>query len=78
MSSEALRQIVSQAIADYGYRQVVMWSPEDVIDAKGLSDEEADLLRDRLIPELKNLPVPVEPNDIPALERRIHALITGD
>ena len=43
----ALVEIAGKAIADYGFRQVVLYSPEDVVAQWGLSSEEASVLRMR-------------------------------
>lgn len=72
---EPLIQIANKAIADYGFRQVVLWSPEDVVDQWGLSQDEAKVLEGPLRDELEALPVPVEPADIPAQQERLTRLI---
>ena len=72
---EALKKIADKAVADYGFRQAVMWSPEDIIDRWRLSDREALVLRETICGELEALPVPVEPEDIPTESGRIARLI---
>ncbi len=71
MSREALREIIDKAVADYGYRLAVMWGPEDVIAMSDLSPEEGEVLRSAIVPELKDLPDPVEPTDRPSVQRRL-------
>lgn len=72
---ENLKEIVDKAIANYGFRQVVMWSPDDIIDQWGLSDQETRVLMDILIEELEALPVPVEPENVAAESERLAGLI---
>ena len=72
---EALVEIASKAIADYGFRQVVLWSPEDVLAQWGLSESEAQVLRGPMRRALESMPVPVEPANIPDEQRRMAAMI---
>lgn len=70
-----LEDIVNKAIADYGFRQIVQWSPEDVVAQWNLSDKEAAVLMGPIKEELDQLPVPVEPSDIPGEQKRLRELI---
>ena len=72
---EALVEIASKAIADYGFRQVVLWSPEDVQVQWGLSEREAQVLQGPMRRALESMPVPVEPVNIPDEQRRMAAII---
>jgi len=72
---EALVEIASRAIADYGFRQVVLWSPEDVLAQWGLSESEARVLQGPMRRALESMPVPVEPANIPDEQRRMVAMI---
>lgn len=71
-----LIEIAHKAIADYGFRQVVVWSPDDIIARWGLSDREAQVLLDTVCGALEALPVPVQPDDVPAELDRIKGLIS--
>ena len=54
---ESLIEIANKAIADYGFRQVVLWSPDDVIAQWDLAQNEADVLAHLLkeyVPQLKS------------------------
>ena len=73
---EALTDIANRAIADYGFRQVVMWSPDDIVAQWELSDQEAEVLRGLVRDALEALPIPVQPQDIPAEQDRFAALIS--
>ena len=73
----ALNEIANRSIADYGFRQVALWSPEDVAIQWALSPDEARVLQGALHEALEALPIPVEPRDIPAQEERIAALIAN-
>ena len=53
---EALVEIASKAIADYGFRQVVLWSPEDVLALWGLSESEAQVLQGPMRRALESMP----------------------
>ncbi len=77
MSQEALRNLIDQAVADYGYRLAVMWGTDDVATGIELTDQEAAILRSMIVPELKQLPNPVEPEDQPTVQARLARLATG-
>ncbi len=68
---ETLRELIEMAVADYGFRLAVMWGPDDVIAMSSLTDEEASVLKHVLLPELKALPDPVEPDDRPNVNKRL-------
>ena len=72
---DKLSEIASKAIADYGFRQIAMWSPQEVVRRWELSEAETALLEGPLREALEGLPIPVEPTDIPAEERRLERLI---
>ena len=74
---EALVEIANKAIADYGFRQVVLWSPDDIIAQWGLSSQEAQVLQGPVLKALGALPIPVEPQDILG-ERERFAQLIGD
>ena len=63
MSRQALEEIISKAVADYGFRLAVMWGVDDVIAMSDLTNTESDALRSLIVPALKDLPDPVEPSD---------------
>ena len=69
-----LSEVVNRAIADYGFRQGVVWGAEAVTRQWGLSERELAVLQDTLIPELEALPIPVEPADQPAERERFAGL----
>ena len=71
----ALIEIANRAIADYGFRQAALWSPGDVAARWELSPAETAVLEGALHDALDALPIPVEPDDIPAQQERIAALI---
>ena len=71
-----MTDIANRAIADYGFRQVVMWSPDDIVAQWELSDQEAEVLRGLVRDALEALPIPVQPQDIPAEQDRFAALIS--
>ncbi len=70
-----LSEVVNRAIADYGFRQGVIWGAETVARQWELSTEELAVLQDTLVPELEALPIPVEPADQPTQQQRFAGLI---
>ncbi len=74
MASEALQGLIEHAIADYGFRQALLWGTDDVLATAGLDAAEAAVLRDRLLTEIEALPVPVEPAARPTELARLLAL----
>lgn len=73
---DKLIEIVNKSIADYGFRQIVQWSPEDIIGQWQLSPREAEMLKGLIKEELDRLPVPVEPKDIPEEQKRLAGIIS--
>ena len=72
---EKLIEITNKAVADYGFRQIVQWSPDDVVAQWQLSTREAELLTGVIKDELDRLPIPVEPPDVPHEQERVAGLI---
>ncbi len=75
MAGEKLIEIADQAVADYGFRQVALWSPDEAVERWSLSRTEEAVLTSALHDALIALPVPVEPADIPAEQARVAELI---
>ncbi len=75
---DKLIEIADKAIADYGFRQIVMWSPNDVIDRWELSPSEAATLEGPVRRALEGLSVPVEPADIPREKERFARIVRGE
>ena len=75
MAGEKLIKIADQAVADCGFRQVALWSPDEAVERWALSPDEEAVLTGALHDALAALPVPVEPADIPAEQARIAELI---
>ena len=71
MIVDKLIDIANRAVADYGFRQAVLYGPADVAMKSGLSAEEAAILEGTLLELLAALPVPVQPQDIPAEQARL-------
>jgi hypothetical protein len=69
-------EILDKAIADFGFRQMVLWSPGDVAARWGLSAKEAEVLKGQVRTELEKLPVPVEPADRPKEHARFEWLVS--
>ena len=71
----SLREISDRAVADFGFRQAVMWNPDDVAERWNLSDKEREVLNDVLGPELEALPNPVEPDDVPTQQTLVGGIV---
>jgi hypothetical protein len=74
---ENLIDIASRAVADYGFRQAVLYGSADVARRWFLSEEEAALLSGPVLEALSALPIPVQPEDIPAEQARVSDVIRG-
>ena len=74
MSGEAFGAIINQAVADYGFRLAVMWGTADVVAGSDLTAEEARALTELIVPELRQLPNPVEPADQARVQERLAKL----
>lgn len=72
---EKLIEITNKAVADYGFRQIVQWSPEDIVAQWQLSNSEAAILTGIVKDELDRLPIPVEPSDVPQEQERVAGVI---
>lgn len=72
---EKLIEITNKAVADYGFRQIVQWSPEDIVAQWQLSTRETDILTGVIKDELDRLPIPVEPSDVPQEQERVAGVI---
>ncbi len=72
---EKLIEITNKAVADYGFRQIVQWSPEDIVAQWQLSTRETDILTGVIKDELDRLPIPVEPSDVPQEQERVAGII---
>ena len=77
MSQEAMKDIIDKAVTDYGFRLAVMWGVDDVISMSDLTEQEASALRSVVVPELKELPDPVEPENQPSEQARIMGMVSG-
>ena len=72
---EKLIEITNKAVADYGFRQIVQWSPEDIVAQWQLSTREAEMLAGVIKDEMDRLPIPVEPTDVPREQERLAGVI---
>ena len=74
---EKLIDIANRAVADYGFRQAVLYGAADIARRWELTEEEAVLLSGPVLAELSALPIPVQPADILGEEARLSELIRG-
>ena len=69
--------LANRAVADYGFRQAVLYGATDIASKWSLSEDEAELLSGTVLAELSALPIPVQPADIPAEQARVAEVIKG-
>ncbi|MBC8280627.1 MAG: hypothetical protein H8E48_07580 [Chloroflexi bacterium] len=74
---DKLIDIANRAVADYGFRQAVLYGATDIASKWSLSEDEAELLSGTVLAELSALPIPVQPADIPAEQARVAEVIKG-
>ena len=72
---ENLIDIAKRAVADYGFRQAVMYGAEDIAQRAGLSQQEQDILAGTVRDFLVALPIPVQPEDLPGEQQRLEEAI---
>ena len=72
---EKLIDIARRAVADYGFRQSVMYGAEDIAQRAGLSQQEQGVLAGTVLEFLAALPIPVQPEDIAGEQQRLEAAI---
>ena len=72
---DKLIDIASRAVADYGFRQAVLYGAADIARRWSLTEEESALLSGPVLTELNALPIPVPPEDIPAEQARVAEII---
>jgi hypothetical protein len=72
---EKVIEISDRAVADYGFRQAVLYGADDVGQRWGLSDQERSVLEGIVVEALSALPIPVQPAEIPGEQARLAGLI---
>ena len=72
---EKVIEISDRAVADYGFRQAVLYGADDVGQRWGLSDQERSVLESIVVEALSALPIPVQPAEIPGEQARLAELI---
>lgn len=68
-------EITNRAVADYGFRQAVLYGSADIARRWGLTDTEQETLERTAVELLAVLPIPVPPENIAVEQRRLEALI---
>lgn len=68
-------EITNRAVADYGFRQAVLYGAADVGRRWGLTEPEQGMLVGVALPLLAGLPIPVPPEDIPSEQARLEVQI---
>ena len=68
-------EITNRAVADYGFRQAVLYGSADIARRWGLTGPEQEALEGMAVELLSALPIPVPPGDIAVEQSRLEALI---
>ena len=68
-------EIADRAVADYGFRQAVLYGADDVARRWELSDQETSVLETTVVQRLSVLPIPVQPEDVPGEQARLVEMI---
>ena len=68
-------EIANRAVADYGFRQAVLYGAEDIARRWDLTQDERVVLEGPVLERLGTLPIPVQPEDISGEQAKIEGLI---
>ena len=72
---DKLIEVVNRAVADYGFRQAVLYGAEDIGRRAGFTQKEQDILDGTVLDLLAVLPIPVQPANIPGEQAKLAAAI---
>ena len=72
---ENLIKITNRAVADYGFRQAVLYGADNVGHRAGFTEKEQAILEGTVLELLAALPVPVQPADIQEEQARLAGAI---
>ena len=72
---DKLIEIANRAVADYGFRQAVLYGAEDIGRRAGFDKDEQAVLENTVLELLAALPIPVQPEDIPDEQSRMSSAI---
>ncbi len=72
---EKVIEIANRAVADYGFRQAVLYGADDIARRWELTRDERAVLEGPVLERLGALPVPVQHEDIPGEQDHIAGLI---
>lgn len=72
---EKLIDIANRAVADYGFRQAVLYGAEDVGRRAGFTQQEQAILDGTVVDLLAALPIPVQPADIAGEQAKLAGAI---
>jgi len=72
---ETLINIANRAVADYGFRQTVLYGAEDIAQRAGFSTQEQEILVGTVLEFLAALPIPVQPANILGEQQRMESAI---
>ena len=68
-------EIANRAVADYGFRQAVLYGADEIARRWELTVDERSVLEGPVLERLEALPIPVQPEDIPGEQAHIAGLI---
>ncbi|MDG1990742.1 MAG: hypothetical protein P8J51_05680 [Dehalococcoidia bacterium] len=77
MNNKTIKTIIQRAVADFGFRQVVLYDFENINnhiqEEEKLDAEIIEAIKDILISEMQQLPIPVEPDKHEAISNAIYS-----
>ena len=68
-------EIANRAVADYGFRQAVLYGADEIARRWELTQDERSVLEGPVLERLGALPIPVQPEHIPGEQAQIADLI---
>jgi len=76
MNNITIQTIIQRAVADFGFRQVVLYDFENINnhiqEEEKLDAEIIEVIKDILISEIQQLPIPVEPGQHEEVSKTIY------
>ncbi len=72
---DKLIDVANRAVADYGFRQAVLYGAEDVGRRAGFTRQEQAILEGTVLDLLAALPIPVQPANIPGEQEKLAGAI---
>ena len=72
---DKLIEVANRAVADYGFRQAVLYGAEDIGRRAGFTQQEQAILEGTVLDLLAALPIPVQPANVPGEQAKLAGAI---